>query len=380
MSSIRVKGHPADTVVSRYYYQAQELSKLITQLSNRRASCRGIGKDFEEICRALDKTINKLEGSMEGLHALHQGLSSVLETYSRCEVNLAGGNYDLGLMAETGATASEDAGYTPNVLSLIWKMIGAVGPAGGMVSTIGGFLTGEQSAADWAKLVKGVVGSVGKGLKASAKTDATWKSILFGGKKLYETLDIAENASRGTIFKTSIKKGFSGMWDNLTFKGVKNASGGKEIAGEACSSAAQWIGVVTTFVTNGMENIEEYKSGKIDGGRAFGETIIESGVDIALGAVAGAAAGVVLGAGAPAIAVGAVAAGAVWVANTACEWITSEFFGEKKNIGEVVADGAYALAEGVGELGKGVVEVAGKAVDAAVDAGKAVAKWFDSLF
>lgn len=116
---------------------------------------------------------------------------------------------------------------------------------------------------------------------------------------------------------------------------------------------AKWAGVAVTSISNGFENYEEYQNGDISSERAVVETVIETGVDVGLGALAtaGTAAGLAaLGvAGAPAIAVAAVGTTVVLGANWLCEEITGNFFGEEKDIGEAIADGICDIGNGIAE-------------------------------
>lgn len=118
-------------------------------------------------------------------------------------------------------------------------------------------------------------------------------------------------------------------------------TGAAETGGSAASwlgTVAKWAGVVVEGVTEGIENYNEFKDSG-NWGRMIGETILEGGTDIGLGIGASAVIGALLaGTGAPVIAVVAAGAGVVYLANKGCEWVTEKFFGEAKDIGEVVSD------------------------------------------
>ena len=155
------------------------------------------------------------------------------------------------------------------------------------------------------------------------------------------------------------------------FKGYsfKNATN----VGSKIKVATKWAGTGLSAVTNFISNKEEQKKNPgMSNARVVSETVVETAIDVGVGALATAGATALLGAAAPAVAVGAVAVGAVWAVNTATEVITAHFWGEdnKKNLTEFASD---AIIDGVTAIGKGV----GKAVKNGFNA---VTKWGKSLF
>ena len=86
--------------------------------------------------------------------------------------------------------------------------------------------------------------------------------------------------------------------------------------------------------------------------RFWGETLIQTGVDIGLSGVATVGAAALLSGTAPAVAVFAVGAAAVWAGNTVCEWITGESIAE--NVADVVCDGIKAAVDVVGDAADAV--------------------------
>lgn len=145
-------------------------------------------------------------------------------------------------------------------------------------------------------------------------------------------------------------------------------------------AATQWAGVALDVAESAVGNWDEF-DGDLSNARFWGETVIEAGVDIAIGAGATALASAALGAaataigvaGAPAILVGAAAAGVVWAANGICEYITGG-----RDIAEVVADAACDFTEAAIDVGKKVVEeakeVGKKVAEGAKEVGKALEK------
>ena len=149
-------------------------------------------------------------------------------------------------------------------------------------------------------------------------------------------------SSAGKAFTSSWAKQFG---KDLSFKGVDGVwAKGKVLA--------KWAGHALTFITNGVDNYEEHGG---FGARWAAETLIESGVDIALEAAAtagitalAAAAGITA---APAVVVGAAAVGVTWAANGLCKWVTGQF-GEAKDLGEVASDLICDTAEWIGDKAK----------------------------
>lgn len=121
-------------------------------------------------------------------------------------------------------------------------------------------------------------------------------------------------------------------------------------------AVSKWAGVAVTGVANAFENYEEYKDGGISVLRAFRETAIETSVDVVLGAGATVLASAGLAAvgfvGAPALAVGAVAAFAVVGINKLFEWRTGKDLGE--NVADVVCDAGDVLDKTACKVGNAI--------------------------
>ena len=134
---------------------------------------------------------------------------------------------------------------------------------------------------------------------------------------------------------------------------MKNKFGGKNTWTQNVGVACKWASYALSFVASGVQNYDEF-DGDMGNARFWGETLIQGGVDIGLGALAGIAAAALLPATWPAIAVGAVGAGVVWAANGVCEWITGESIGE--HVADFLCDGTEAIADFAQNVGDAVAD------------------------
>lgn len=244
-----------------------------------------------------------------------------------------------------------------------WKVIGEVGIIGAVISTVGSIITGKWSGTtgfDTLKFAAKAIGGIAKAVSKGSK--AKWGEALWGLSQPIK--DVANFTGKGGYFVKSLTKQFT--QDLGIGKGnVPTTNAGK------VAVASKWAGHILTVAKNGFENFNEFK-GTGNWGRGISETVIESAVDIGLGAVATAGVTAALGAlgfvSAPALVVGGLATAAVVGANALCKWATGG-----RDIGEVVADAVCDTAEAAVKVGKSAVKAAGKAVK---NAGKAVsAAW-----
>ncbi len=140
------------------------------------------------------------------------------------------------------------------------------------------------------------------------------------------------------------------------------------------SGWAKGLGIAGSVITVGTtiyDNYKEWKSGEISGWRAVAETAGEVVVDWGIGIVATAAAAALLPVGAPAVAVGAVAAGVTWLADCVCESFTG------KGLTETISDAALDVGTALWNAGTEAVSVIG---DGLSDFGGAVSDWWGSLW
>ncbi|MDO4633216.1 MAG: hypothetical protein Q4B01_05100 [Eubacteriales bacterium] len=195
------------------------------------------------------------------------------------------------------------------------KIIGGFGPAGGIIAAGMNIATGES----WTTTMKTIVSTIGGGAGVVVeinKCNVNWWKHVIG---------INTNTVEGSNFFSRLASSWGKEVSKLDMTGAKTTA-------EKIKVGAKWAGHVLTVASNGIENYNEFKGQKGKVGRAIGETVIESAVDIGLGMAASAAAGALL-VGAPAFVVAGVGVAAVWAANGVCKWATGG-----RDIGEVTAD------------------------------------------
>lgn len=322
------------------------------------------GSARQRVIRSLNIILEEMENERRSLLQMENCLYQVGEIYSRYEEKIS--RCESGTSIQWG-NGQESAAIGEVVISNhsereneekesvwswddTWNMISKVGIAGGIISTIGGAVTGERSIMEFLKGLTSVIGDV---VSAQDKeTDVLWKYIV-GATNGLEDLDIS---SFKNTFASYVKKD---LYTDLKFETGAKVTNKIQVV-------SKWVGHILTLVTNGMDNYDEYHEKKENGftvGRAVAETVYESGMDILLGVGATAAvsgiAGMLVTAGAiasaPAVAIGIGAAGVVWAANGICKWATGG-----RDIGEVVADSVCDYWEDAVEKTKNNIK---KAVD-----------------
>lgn len=130
-------------------------------------------------------------------------------------------------------------------------------------------------------------------------------------------------------------------------------------------------GSILTVGTTAYDNYKEWKSGEISVGRAVAETLGEVAVDWGIGILATAAAAALLPVGAPAVAVGAAAAGVTWLADCICESFTG------KGLTETISDAALDAGTAIWNAGTEAVSAIG---DGLSEVGGAISDWWGALW
>lgn len=125
------------------------------------------------------------------------------------------------------------------------------------------------------------------------------------------------------------------------------------------TSVASWAGVALSGISTAFSNIEEQKksSGNMSTGRVVAETISETAIDTVVTYAGGAVIGAAITAATGAVAAPAVVAVATGVAiaginagvealigQSATEWVSDTILNAASAVGDVVADGAHAVA------------------------------------
>ncbi|SDB39853.1 hypothetical protein SAMN02910298_01940 [Pseudobutyrivibrio sp. YE44] len=157
---------------------------------------------------------------------------------------------------------------------------------------------------------------------------------------LLDDAAVASKPTKWTIFKKSIGEEL----DYLPKLAGENATVAKNL-----KVATKWGGAAFSLGANAMDNIQEmHDNPGMTKGRAVAETVTETAVDIVIGAAATAAFTALMGASAPAIAVGAAVVGVTWLANLGVEKATAAVWGEenKRGLTELASDGLLYLATG----------------------------------
>lgn len=196
--------------------------------------------------------------------------------------------------------------------------------------------------------------------------------------KLLVGIGIKESESTSGPFIARLGESFQKELAKYKIQTGAAENGGSTV--KWAGAAAKWIGVVAELVGEGFENYDEFKNSG-NWGRMAGETVVESGVDIGIGIGVAALIGAT---GAPAIAAAIAGAGVVYLANKGCEWVTQHFFGEAKDIGEVVSDlvldrieaDARYVADRVAQAAEGVRNAAEAVGRGFRDMGRSIAGWF----
>lgn len=200
-----------------------------------------------------------------------------------------------------------------------WKIIGSGGIIGGVISTIGGFITGGVSTKNLLSTTKNTFSVVEKIAKSCSDPSFDWKR-LFG-------FNVKDGKSLSEAFKDQI--------DDLNFGKAKTTSA-------KVSVAAKWAGYGMTAIISAYDNFVAETEGNSTG-RKIAETIGETAVDIAVGAGVAAIAATV---GAPAVVTAAAGVLVKWAADSVCEHFTG------KDFTEFVSDGVLDAAESVGKAAK----------------------------
>ncbi len=323
--------------------QTEKVKRLAENLDAIERKLNKIGSEAEEIgnnvkisstsARTIQKNLqfisSEINRSAESVGKLSSGLSQSVSWYAQSEKEISGaGEAVIPITSEQASTGTsgETSDTKGGILSWsdFWKFVSEAGIIGSGLAAIFNMVTGDGSAKNWINSGKYMLKMIGNGLSAVGK--AKWKDYLLGLKDSFEKMDMSSVSSawRSYWAKTA---------DDLTFE-----TGG--ITVKNAKVATKWGGYILTSFANGFENYEEYQNsgGQMTAGRAVAETVIETGVDIGLGVVGGAA--VAAGAAAlgvtaaPAVVTGLAVAGVTWAANGICEWITGG-----DDIGETVANG-----------------------------------------
>lgn len=283
--------------------------------------------------------ISKLSAACRNIDACRNALNtSVCSGYAAVKRNLGG-------LEEQVRASSNKVNSMVSALSDIYGAYNAAETA------VYGNRIGHAKVADaqnptsnFLDLVSSIVGKFGFGGKAASliikalSGDLKEKDLIFGPLKLLEK-------AVGAVINHNDPNGPG--WGRALL-GDKVDSATATAKTKAASKAVKWAGNVLTVAENTYDNYEEFKDvGGFSNPRFWGETILETGVDLALAAGVGA-----LFAGAP-VWVGIVAGGAlIYGADKAVEHFTGKNL--KETVSDFVMDGAEYVSNAMSSVGNAV--------------------------
>lgn len=333
MSSFKVNTQKLRDTGDQEQSTLQQLNEIYDQIinENRRVSYKVAGAG--NIRWRLNQVANAVNAECKTLSAMQSKLIAAANAYEKTENRIS------DVIADGQVTTweklksinwKENAGKT--VLKTLMEITTKAGSLGGsfswLTSIIGINMDNDGiSPKDIGKLIKDGGNSILKWNDLIKQwNNGEFDKIL--GLDTYKTLKPIASGTQ-VSWADAYSKTFKDAFDVSPVEAGKKFNGAK-VAGWGLALAA-----------NGFSNYEEYKSGKISGYRAFGETAVETGIDIAKGAAitaAVAAGAAALGVAAPAVVVAGagvvVSAGLDFV----CKKVTGAVLGEEKSLTETVSD------------------------------------------
>lgn len=331
-----------------------------------------ISEQYRSVLRNTDRVLKRVNGNWS--YRLANNFATKIHSVSKASENLV---TMLAQSAEAARSASES--FT-TVDAQLAKYIGGNRPSSGKGQTN---VVNQEEEKDSTQKDKwytkffdffgsfGIIGATTEFiLNGTVGGDeiATGKSLLdlIGniaktGAKIFDGKEIQLLGLQSTVDAIGFRENLAMQFEKFNINSSYNSVNltGAEKAANNISAVAKWGGVALTGVSKFIGNYEEY-NGDYKNWRMYLETIGETVVSVGTGVLATAAVGAVLGAGAPAVLVGAIGTGVVMAANWAVEKISG------KNISELVSDTVIdAVQDRVKAIGNGIKS-----------AGKAIASWF----
>ena len=266
------------------------------------------------------------------------------EIYQKLVMAMKAGATPKELEESLQIIAGVKKGYAGNKSAdFIFNEIGKFGALGSYAKSIyklgDGIAKGDSNSVAKSILgfAQGEVGNFGKYVSNAYSDTPNLKATLLGDftkggavSALLKEGETVSSLSKGQTFLRSFKS----EMDYLPKLVGKNATVAKNL-----KVATKWGGVALSAGVNYIDNMEEMKyDPTMSKTRAKAETAIETGVDLFIGAAATAIVTTAVGTALPAVAVGAIAVGAVWAIDIGVEWLTEKYQGEKKDTAEVVSD------------------------------------------
>lgn len=304
-----------------------DLRRVTTQVALHSEANMQIRRRLNQLNRVMFNDYNKV-------NRLRGTLGSVSVAYSRAEQSLVGGDFSVGNAVKSSGNKSKKKtkqrfkiNWLKEVTDTTVKVVSKAGVPGAGIGAVYEIVRngiGEGKKSSYVKAAKGffeaISKSVGKAKKAGKdKITVDWKKFLGIDKSLEKYKEVVGPTKR---FKAAFSDKFKSKF-NVKSEGV---------------------GWALTVVAAGFDNYDEYKSGEISGKRAVAETIGESAITIAEGAIVSSLVTAGLAAigftAAPAVVVAGVGVLVTWGADLLCKHFTG------KGVAEAVSD---LVIDGVGK-------------------------------
>lgn len=330
----RIELQQVESIATVFELQCRTIKSVREIVSNIRDNCAVTGQNLGTVVNTLDNLMRTMDREVCAVKSMGKALQNIIGVYGACEQRLVG-NAVQQKPVTTGKT--EEGAWT---WQDTWDLLAEGGIVGAGVSMIGNGITGERDGKtiiNSGKYLNSIIGNAADAI-AEGGTKTEWTKYLFG------TNDALSNLSTSSGSKAFVNSWEKQFYSDLSFKNTTGIA-------DKVSVGTKWGGHVLNLLTNGWENYEEFQTDGISAERAVAETVVETGVDIGLGALATAgvsAAAVALGfTAAPAFAIGVGAALATWAVNGICKWLTGG-----DDLGEVTANVICGVGEMVNSLKK----------------------------
>lgn len=315
---------------------SERISARINALQKRIAAQQSKVEQYERALTSVNEkfsaTDRLIKGKAKEVDYLLEKINSPITVASRQTLKIQNEQADVTKLLSVLESTNVDSG------DLI-KIIGGFGFAGSTISLAAG-LAYNPSVENIGKTAVNGIGLLAK----TAKTISQGKTVnMFGLSSTVDAIGFSENLLQSlesykynSSYNSANVTGTAKTWQNV---GV----------------IAKWGGVALTTVGNFAENVEEYE-GEFSNPKMYVETIGETSVDVGLGILVGAGVAAIAGATAPVWAVGVVTTGAVMGIN----WASEQLF--NADLGEVITDTAISMVEQRVERVGNAVKTTAKAI------------------
>lgn len=286
----------------------------------------------QNVKKALAKIASDLEKQQVQVKQYGQILENIRKEYQNTEAAI------VTAASPQKKVEEEKNEVLTSIADLLRNLSSEFGFVGSTLAAVLKLITNAMDGID-EKDIWGLVGAgngmVGKiaGLIDDMKEEKSLAALLFGdmAKTMGEKLDFKPTDSLVTKWKKYFKdqKGDYGLGD----KAKDLSTAGK------VKVAAKYVGTAIDFALTAFDNKEEY-GGEMTG-RAWEETISETLVSAGEGLLIGGGVTLVMGAGAPVVAVGVVTAGVTWAVDMGYRWISGSETGLVEDVSDFLCDNVF---------------------------------------